>query len=92
MPLHRSMTFRIIRTFTLAGSWPDTDPPRGLDIRNPESPAAPAAARVFRLHGSAARLEMPPGLGRPEAPRTATPGTRARATLERRSPRLVRGR
>jgi hypothetical protein len=82
MPLHRSMTFRVIRTVTLADGRPDTDAARGADDHGPEGRGAAAEARVFRLHGPAARLELPPGPARPMAsPRL----------LGRRSRRLVRG-
>jgi hypothetical protein len=87
------MTFRVIRTFTLTAPKPDADPTGAADRRGQEGVAAPTAARVFRLHGPAARLEMPLGLPRPDTRQAASPGRgKPRMKLRRRSLRVVRGR
>jgi hypothetical protein len=67
MPFYGPMSFRVIKTFTLADARLDRDPTRDTEDRRPEGPAPRAVARVFRLHGPAARLELPPGPVRPDA-------------------------
>jgi hypothetical protein len=88
------MTFRIIRTFTLPAPKPDAGPVGAADRRGQEGAAAQTAARVFRLHGPAARLDMPSGLPRPDARAAASlrpkAGLKVRLKLRRRSLRVVR--